>query len=158
MKSDTYFFKQEKDFSDFQYTLRGNVSVEGGADVPFYQQVVPLNSAPTFDEEFPVRVSVEWGKPFNFSLPSVTDEDGDNWTVTLENEDAPYLLYNNETHELYIPDNTTNATDMGRKIITVLLTDDFPYGSKTTEYILRLKIVEQGSDTFIDKPVEPPKE
>ena len=37
MKSDTYFFKQEKDYSDFQYTLIGNVSVEGGQDVPFYQ-------------------------------------------------------------------------------------------------------------------------
>ena len=39
----------------------------------------------------------------------------------------------------------------------MLLTDDFPYGAETTEYILRLKVVEQGADTFIEKPVEPPK-
>ena len=104
--------------------------------------MVPLNSAPTFDEEFPVRVSVEWGKQFNFSLPTVTDEDYDNWEVTLENDEAPYLQYDNETHSLYIPVNSTNATDIGNKVIIVLLTDDFRYGSKTTEYILRLKIVE----------------
>ena len=156
MKSDTYFFKLENDYSDFEYTFTGNVSIEGGADVPYYQQVVPLNSAPEFDEEFPTRVSAEWGKAFNFSLPTVTDLDDDNWVVTLDNDEAPYVLYDAETHELYIKVNTTNVTDMGDKVITVLLTDDFPYGTKTTEYIFRLKIVEQGADTFIEKPFVPP--
>ena len=37
MKSDTYFFKEEQDYSDFSYKFIGNVSIEGGADVPFYQ-------------------------------------------------------------------------------------------------------------------------
>ena len=37
MKSDTYFFKEEQDYSDFTYKFIGNVSIEGGADVPFYQ-------------------------------------------------------------------------------------------------------------------------
>ena len=109
-----------------------------------------MNSAPYFDDDIPVRISVEWGKEFSFGLPTVTDEDNDNWNVTLGNEGAEFLKYDNETHSLAIEEGARNITDIGSHMITIFLTDDFPYGSKTTEYFVELKVVEQGEDTYID--------
>ena len=155
-KSDLFLFSEASDYSEYLYGLRGTVGVSGGSNQPYYQQVVPLNSAPYFDDDVPVRMSVEQGGAFNFTLPTVTDEDEDNWNITLGKEDADFLLYDIDTNSLYIEEGASNSTEIGSKRITIFLTDDFPYGPETTEYSFELKVVERGEPTYIDKPVEPP--
>ena len=58
-KSDLFLFSEASDYSDYLYGLRGTVGVSGGSNQPYYQQVVPLNSAPYYDDDVPVRMSVE---------------------------------------------------------------------------------------------------
>ena len=36
VKSDLYLFTEAQDWNDYVYRLQGNVSLDGGEDVPFY--------------------------------------------------------------------------------------------------------------------------
>ena len=59
LKSDSHSFDNSVDYSEYTYRLEGKVEATTTSTQPYYTQVVPINTAPYFNEDLPVRISIE---------------------------------------------------------------------------------------------------